>query len=126
MAARTLYRSLADVLRSLAFKQSWDNAINSVTKAINECNTNIESYVFLFLSFFWSEFTSMSLTLWLFSLFDISWTKTVDDLTDQQKKATLYGALSIIGALVCFAAAAFFPGALLGAGETFSRPCAKK
>lgn len=52
MAARTLYRSLANVLRSLAFKQSWDNAINSVTKAINECNTNIESYVFLFLSFF--------------------------------------------------------------------------
>ena len=72
-----------------------------------------------FLSFFWSEFTS-SLTLWLFLLFDISWTKTVGDLTDQQKKATLYGALSIVGALVCFAAAAFFPGALLGAGEAFS------
>ena len=44
----------------------------------------------------------------------------MDDLTEQQKKATLYGALSIVGAFLCFAAAAFFPGALLGAGEPLS------
>jgi len=72
---------------SLTYQQSWDNAVNSVTKSINECTANIDS-----------------------------WTKTVDDLTEQQKKATLFGALSIVGAFLCFAAAAFFPGALLGAG----------
>lgn len=73
--------------KSLTYKRSWDNAINSVTKSINECTTNIDT-----------------------------WTKTVDDLTEQEKKATLFGALSIVGAFLCFAAAAFFPGALLGAG----------
>lgn len=73
--------------QSLTYQRSWDNAINSVTKSINECTANIDA-----------------------------WNKTVDDLTEEQKKATLYGALSIVGAFVCFAAAAFFPGALLGAG----------
>ncbi|KAI9106324.1 hypothetical protein DFS34DRAFT_645115 [Phlyctochytrium arcticum] len=72
---------------SLTYQKSWDNAINAVTKAVNECTTNIDA-----------------------------WNKSVDEMTDQMKKNTLYGALFIVGALACFAAAAFFPGALLGAG----------
>ncbi|KAJ6561975.1 hypothetical protein B0H19DRAFT_1026798 [Mycena capillaripes] len=84
------YHLQADAIfnRSLTYKNLWDNAIIAVKQAINECKTNITT-----------------------------WESTIDDLNEEIKKLTLKAVLMGVGALLCFAAAAFLPGgsiALIG------------
>jgi prefoldin subunit 5 len=83
------YKTKADAIfnASLTYKQQWNNAINAVLQAINECKTNITT-----------------------------WQATIDDLSDQVKQLTLKAVLMGVGALLCFAAAAFLPGGLLVSG----------
>jgi predicted hydrocarbon binding protein len=40
----------------------------------------------------------------------VSWEKTINDLNEEIRNSTLIAALGGIGALLCFAAAAFLPG----------------
>jgi len=67
--------------RSTEVKNDWDNAINLVKMKINECDQNIDS-----------------------------WQQSIDQLTEEQKKMSMYGCLAAFGAFLCFTASAFLPG----------------
>lgn len=77
--------------RSTQVKNDWDNVVNLVKKLIAECDENITT-----------------------------WTNSVNDLTEQQKKMTMYACLAAFGAFIAFTAAVFLPGVgmlvALGAG----------
>ena len=62
-------------------KNDWDNAINLVMMKINECNDNIDKFQ-----------------------------KSIDDLTEAQKKMILNVILGFFGAFLAFTAAVFLPG----------------
>jgi prefoldin subunit 5 len=62
-------------------KNDWDNAINLVKMKINECDQNINS-----------------------------WQQSIDQLTEEQKKMTMYSILAAFGAFLAFTAAVFLPG----------------
>ncbi|KIK54677.1 hypothetical protein GYMLUDRAFT_231859 [Collybiopsis luxurians FD-317 M1] len=87
------YKASADKIfnESLTYQNRWNNAMNAVIQAINECKTNIET-----------------------------WERTIDDLSEQVKQLTLQAVLLGIGALVIFAAAAFIPGGMLFTGALVS------
>ena len=61
------------------------------------------------------------LTLETKALTFVSWEKTIDDLDKKISKLTLKAVLGGIGALLCFAAAAFLPG-----GSKYSFFCFEK
>ncbi|EGO03969.1 hypothetical protein SERLA73DRAFT_158384 [Serpula lacrymans var. lacrymans S7.3] len=67
--------------RSTQVKNDWDNAINLVKRVIAECDQNIESL-----------------------------NNSINDLTEQQKNATLNAFLYALGAFLAFTAAVFLPG----------------
>ncbi|KAF8341736.1 hypothetical protein F5887DRAFT_380707 [Amanita rubescens] len=67
--------------RSTEVKNDWDNAINLVRMKINECDDNIDK-----------------------------WQQSINDLTEQQKKMTMYAILAAFGAFLAFTAAVFLPG----------------
>jgi len=62
-------------------KNDWDNAVNLVRMKINECDQNI-----------------------------IKWQESIDQLTEEQKKMTMYACLAAFGAFLAFTAAVFLPG----------------
>ncbi|EJU00461.1 hypothetical protein DACRYDRAFT_117414 [Dacryopinax primogenitus] len=87
------YKAASEVIfnATLAFKQRWDNACLAVKQAIEECKSNITA-----------------------------WEKTIGELSEEVKKQTLYAVLAGIGAIACFAAAAFIPGGVLVSGALIS------
>ncbi|KAF8686119.1 hypothetical protein AX14_003950 [Amanita brunnescens Koide BX004] len=81
VVAGYLESSAALSKRSTEVKNDWDNAINLVKMKINECDQNIKS-----------------------------WGDSIDQLTEEQKKLTLYACLAAFGAFLAFTAAVFLPG----------------
>ena len=83
-----------DLRNSTEVKNDWDNAINLVRMKINECDENIDK-----------------------------WQQSINDLTEQQKKMTMYSILAAFGAFLAFTAAVFLPGvgmlAALAIGGTY-------
>ncbi|KJA22822.1 hypothetical protein HYPSUDRAFT_185885 [Hypholoma sublateritium FD-334 SS-4] len=67
--------------RSTQVKNDWDNVVNLVNKLIAECDQNITTF-----------------------------NNSINDLTEQQKKMTLYACLAAFGAFLAFTAAVFLPG----------------